>query len=59
MPQTLFHRPLQDLLGPLLNSGEMVLDRLKELAFGHEPNRAQIQFSVVPYAFRVSAEDSR
>jgi hypothetical protein len=43
VPQTLFHRPLQDLLGPLLNSGEMVLDRLKELAFGHEPNRAQVQ----------------
>lgn len=42
-PQTLFHRPLQDVLGPFLESGEMALDRFKELAFDHEPDRAQIQ----------------
>jgi len=36
-PQTLFHRPLHELLSLFLESGEMMLDRFKELAFKDEP----------------------
>lgn len=43
VPQTLFHRPLQDMLSPFLKDGAMVLDSFKELAFQHEPDRAKIQ----------------
>ncbi|KAF2098952.1 hypothetical protein NA57DRAFT_56585 [Rhizodiscina lignyota] len=41
--QTLFHRPLQDVFMPFFATGKLTLDGFKELAFQHEPDRAQIQ----------------
>lgn len=41
-PQTLFHRPLQDVMMPFFRQG-MAMDGFKELAFQHEPDRTQIQ----------------
>ena len=41
--QTLFHRPLCQLISPFLHSGELMMDRIKELAFEHEPDAKQIQ----------------
>ncbi len=42
-PQTLFHRPLQDMLMPFFATGKLALDGFKELAFQHDPDRAQLQ----------------